>query len=77
MDDAELWQAARTRLSEEASAQLEDLHFKRQREGLSESEARMLAELVGHYERSMLIRARAAALLKLRGHDLSGLATTS
>ena len=77
MDDAELWQAARSRLSEEASAQLEDLHFERQREGLSESEARTLAELVGQYERSMLIRARAAALLKLRGHDLSGLTTTS
>ena len=55
MDDAELWQAARSRLSEEASAQLEDLHFKRQREGLTEAEGRTLAELVGQYERSMLI----------------------
>jgi len=77
MDDAALWQAARSGLSAEKSAQLEILHFKRQREGLAETEARTLAELVGQYERSILIRARAAAILKLRGHDLSGLAATS
>jgi plasmid stability protein len=76
MDDAELWRAARSRLSQKAAAQLEALHVKRQSEGLSESEAQVLAELVGQYERSMLIRARAAALLKERGHDLSGLAAT-
>ena len=77
LDDAALWQAARSRLSAEKSAQLELLHFKRQREGLSETEARTLAELVQQYERAMLIRARAVAILKLRGHDLSGLAATS
>ena len=77
MDDAALWQAARSRLSAKASAQLEALHIKRQRESLSETEARKLAELVSQYERSMLIRARAAAILKLRGHDLSDLAATS
>ncbi len=76
MDDAELWRAARSRLSKKAAAKLEALHVKRQSEGLSESEAQVLAELVGQYERSMLIRARAAALLKERGHDLSGLAAT-
>ena len=69
--------AAWSRLSEEDSAQLEEFHFKRQSEGLSEAEARTLAELVEHYERSMLIRARAAALLKQRGHDISGLVSTS
>jgi len=77
LDDAALWEAARSRLSAEKSTQLELLHFKRQREGLSETEARTLSELVQQYERSMLIRARAAAILKLRGHDLSGLAATS
>ena len=76
MDDAELWRAARSRLSKKAATQLEALHVKRQSEGLSESEAQVLAELVRQYERSMLIRARAAALLKERGHDLSGLAAT-
>jgi plasmid stability protein len=77
MNEAALWQAARSRLSAEASAQLEVLHIKRQQEGLSETEARPLAELVQQYERSMLIRARASAILKLRGHDLSDLAATS
>ncbi|QEH38372.1 hypothetical protein OJF2_69730 [Aquisphaera giovannonii] len=75
MDNAELRRAARSRPSEEASAQLEALHLKRQRDGLTESEARTLADLVGQYERSMVLRARAAALLKERGHDVSGLAT--
>jgi hypothetical protein len=77
MSDTDLWQAARSRLSNEEADQLEVLHIKRQNEGLSESEIRTLAELVGQYERSMLIRARAAALLKQRGHDVSGLTARS
>jgi plasmid stability protein len=77
MDDAALWQAARSGLSAKASAQLEALHIKRQRESLSETDLRKLAELVSQYERSMLVRARAAAILKLRGHDVSGLVATS
>jgi len=76
MDDAALWQAARSRLPAKASAQLEALHGKRQRDRLSETETRKLAVLVSQYERSMLIRERAAAILKLRGHDLSVLAET-
>src|SRR5262245_18383358 len=74
MDDAELWRAAKSRPTSKAAAQLEALHMKRQKEDLSESEAHALAVLVDQYERSMLIRARAAAILKTRGHDLSGLA---
>ncbi|MGO9922963.1 MAG: hypothetical protein ACLQIB_50745 [Isosphaeraceae bacterium] len=74
MDDAALWQAARSRLSKKEAVQLEVLHLKRQKVGLSESEASTLAELVQRYERSMLVRAQAAALLKQRGCDLSGLA---
>jgi plasmid stability protein len=77
MDDAALWQAARSSMPKKETTQLEFLHLKRQKEGLSESEASTLAELVGQYERSMLIRARAAALLKQRGYDLSGLAAKS
>jgi plasmid stability protein len=77
MNDAELWRAAKSTLTKKVAAQLEALHVKRQGEGLSESEAQVLAELVGQYERSMLIRARAAALLKERGHDLSGLAAAT
>jgi plasmid stability protein len=73
LSDAELWQACRTRLPQAAVEQLEALHFKRQREGLTEAEAATTAVLVHQYERVMLSRAQAAALLKQRGHDVSGL----
>ncbi len=71
LSDAELWQAGRTRLSEAASSQLEELHFKQQSEGLSATEAATEAALLNQYKRVMLIRAQAAALLTQRGHDVS------
>ena len=73
LDDDALWQAARTHLPTEAAAQMEDLHLKRQREGLTETEAQILTGLVRQYERTMLVRAQAAALLKQRGCDVSEL----
>ncbi len=73
LDDAALWQAARSRFPADAAQQLEDLHLKRQREGLTEDETQVVAALVRQYERSMLVRAQAAALLKQRGHDVSNL----
>ena len=48
LDDDALWRAARSRLAAEA-AQLEDLHLKRQREGLTDAEAQTLAGLVRQY----------------------------
>jgi len=74
LDDEALWRAARSRLAAEAAAQLEDLHLKRQREGLTDAEAQTLAGLVRQYERALLVRAQAAALLHRRGHDVSELA---
>jgi plasmid stability protein len=71
LDDEALWRAARTTLAADAAQQLEDLHLKRQREGLTEHEAQAAAALVQQYERVMLVRAQAAALLKQRGHDVS------
>jgi hypothetical protein len=71
LDDEALWQAARSRLAVVMCRRTEKLHRKRQREGLMGAEAQALAELVRQYERAMLIRARAAALLKQRGHDVS------
>jgi len=76
MDDAALWETARERLPDDVSAELEALHRKRQREGLTDAESRKLAELVRQYERQMLLRAQAAALLRERGHDVSGLVTS-
>ena len=73
LDDEALWRAARSHLPAEAASQMEELHLKRQREGLSEAEQQTLARLVRQYERAMLVRAQAAALLKQRGHDVSGL----
>jgi plasmid stability protein len=75
LDDASLWRAARAQLAPADAGRLEELHRKRQREGLEDAEARELAPLVRQYERFMLVRAQAAALLKQRGHDVSALLT--
>jgi hypothetical protein len=71
LDDTSLWRAARSMLPGEVADQMEDLHFKQQRHGLTESESQALALLERQYERTMLIRARAAVLLKERGHDVA------
>jgi plasmid stability protein len=73
LDNEALWRAARSHLPAEAAAQMEDLHLKRQREGLTEVEEATLKGLVRQYERTMLVRGQAAALLKARGHDVSHL----
>jgi hypothetical protein len=73
LDDATLWQTARNRLADELSRRTEELHHKRQREGLTAAEAEEVAGLVRQYERVLLLRAKAAELLRARGHDISGL----
>lgn len=69
--DAELWQAARSRLDPEQAEHLEVLHWKRSETSLTEQERQALADLVQQYEKALLVRAQAAALLKQRGHDVS------
>src|SRR3954454_15133232 len=64
LDDEDLWRAARQRLGPEKATDLEELHLKRQREGLSASEIEALATLMKGYTRVMLVRSRSAALLK-------------
>lgn len=76
LDDAALWGAARTTFPTEAARHLENLHLKRQREGLTDSETETATALLHQYERAMLVRAQAAALLKQRGHDVSSLRHT-
>lgn len=73
LEDADLWRAARQSLAAERATEIEELHRKRQREGLSASEIEALATLMKEYTRTMLVRARSAALLKQRGHNVSGL----
>ena len=71
VDDAALWQAARSHMPTNAVERLQELNLKRQREGLVEAEQQESDQLIRQYERSMLVRAQAAALLKQRGHDIS------
>ena len=73
LNDADLWRAAQTLLPANVTARLEELHVKRQREGLTEYQEREAAALIHQYERVMLIRAQATALLKQRGHDVARL----
>ncbi len=73
LDDESLWRAARSQLAAEAAGRLADLHGKRQREGLTSDEEQVRESLVRQYERSMLVRAEAAAELRRRGHDVSSL----
>jgi plasmid stability protein len=73
LENESLERAARSHLAAEFAVELETLHFKQQRESLTNAEEIRCAELVRAYERSMLIRAHAAALLKKRGVDVSQL----
>jgi len=75
LDDAALWQTARSRFSEEKSMQLEALHLQRQATGLSQAEAQQAAVLATELEKFMFIRAQAMALLMQRGYNLSTLAS--
>jgi plasmid stability protein len=71
VDDVALWQAARSHMPTDAAERLQELNLKRQREGLAAAEQQESDRLIHQYERSMLIRAQAAALLKQRGNDIS------
>ncbi|PKO22805.1 MAG: hypothetical protein CVU38_07535 [Chloroflexi bacterium HGW-Chloroflexi-1] len=77
LDDTALWRAARSRLPTEVATQIEDLHLKRQFEGLTPNETQVLATLMRRYEQTMLVRAHATLLLKQRGHDVSQLVAAS
>jgi plasmid stability protein len=71
MDDDDLWRAARSHLPQMAAETLQELNYKQQSEGLTPSEQETHVTLLQQYDRYMLVRAKAAALLKERGHDIS------
>jgi plasmid stability protein len=71
LDDKTLWRAARSKLTKRESSRTEELHLKRQRQDLNPLEEEELAKLVRKYERTILVRAQAAVILKERGHDIS------
>jgi plasmid stability protein len=70
LSDERLWKAARTRFSKKKAARLESLHFKMQRELISDAEMQEESALIRETERVMLVRAHAAVLLKERGYDI-------
>ncbi len=76
LTDEELWQAARTKLSPTDHAHMETLLDKQQATGLEADEMAEAEMLADRYERTVLIRAKAAVLLKERGHDITSLGPT-
>jgi len=73
LNDAALWQAARATVPVALRERLEALHSKQQREGLDASERAEVGSLEQLYQDTILVRARAAALLKGRNYDVSDL----
>lgn len=71
LNDAALWQAARSTMPPTQRERLEELHDKQQREGLTVEEQEEDQALLALYRETMLIRAQATVLLKQRGYDVS------
>jgi len=71
LDDAALWQAARSTMAPEQRARLEALHDKQQCAGLDAAERAEEQALLDLYHETMLVRAQAAVLLKQHGYDVA------
>lgn len=70
LDDEALWRAAHNTLAREAAEEIRRLRARRESKGLSVAEQQQLGDLLRQYDRGILIRAEAAALLKQRGHEV-------
>ena len=73
LNDAALWQAARTTMTPSQRDRLEQLHEQQQRGRLSSAEHEEETALLDLYRGTILVRAQAAALLKQRGYDVTDL----
>lgn len=73
LNDAALWQAARTSMPPEQRTRLEQLHHKAQKEGLTQEEKEEEERLLKLYRETLLVRAQAAVLLSQRQYDVSDL----
>jgi len=71
LGDGDLRQAAISRMPEPLATRLEELNWQRQATGLNEHELAEASQLLRLYERTLLVRASAAMLLRDRGRDLS------
>jgi len=74
LTDDELWNTATSIASEEDNELMQGLLEKRQRTGLISNEIEQLQVLSAHFNQIMMTRAKAAAILLERGHDISALA---
>ena len=70
LNDAALWQAARTTMSPEQRTRLATLHDKQQYTSLTPEEQAEEQALLRLYRETLLVRAQAAVLLKQRGYDV-------
>lgn len=71
LNDAALWQAARSTMPAKQRERLEALHHQQQRQGLMTEEQAEEQALMTLYRETLLIRAQATVLLKQRGYDVS------
>lgn len=74
LTDDELWQAAQMTAPTEKTARMQELVEKQQLEGLTAGEQEEAALLSLYFNRVMLVRGKAAVLLKERGHNIDSLA---
>ena len=70
LNDAALWQAARSTMAPEQRERLATLHDIQQRRPLSTAEQAENQALLRLYREVLLVRAQAAVLLKQRGYDV-------
>lgn len=75
-DDA-LWQTARSRVPLEMAEAVQKLRAKQRRASLTAAEQRKFDDLLHYYDRVMLLRAKAAVLLKQHGHNINVLLTAA
>lgn len=71
LNDAALWDIARSTLAPEHQQQMDDLLTHKGQGELSDTEQKMLDNLLQEYEKHVLRRSQAAVLLQRRGYDMS------
>ena len=71
LNDAALWQAARSTIPVEQRERLEDLHFLKQQRPLTVEETAEEKDLAPTLLETLLVRSQAAVLLKQRGYDVA------
>lgn len=71
LNDAALWQAARATMTVEQRERLQLLHDKQQQKELTTEEQTEEQALVSLYRETLLIRAQAAVILKMRGYNIA------